>query len=1096
MSNAPSPEFRIAHRAGWIKEVLPGHESAITGTADPGYFGQRHSRSRGSVPLWQPRARAWSRLEMLVLFGLFRVTADTQLPAPTPTQLEFFESRIRPVFVERCYECHSVAEKKSKGGLTLDTRQGWTVGGDSGTALIPGNPDDSLLIKAIRHTDPDLKMPPKKSGAQLSGRQIADFEAWVKMGAPDPRLAAPVRNLPAGRALTNGAAADGTSWWSFRPIASPSIPSGDGTNFIGHSIDRFVAAKLAEKGLKAGPVADRRSLVRRAYFDLLGLPPTFEQAEQFATDTSPDAWAKLIDHLLESKHYGERWGRHWLDVVRYADSGGYETDIYYRNAWRYRDYVVKSFNDDKPYDRFVQEQIAGDEIWPNNLSLDGTYKLEPEKEKAFEARTGTGFYTLGTQIHESNMDTPKRNYEVLTDWVDTTANAFLGLTFQCARCHDHKFDPLTQRDWYGLAAAFAGSKEVEVPIIPGMGVADFQQHYPRIIAADECRRAYRLFEQRTKGRVLTDAEKKERQQLLEDIANSILALPQSDAQGIPFDGLMEVPTVSVLGHERPELVPAIHILNRGEIKRPREQVSADLPAVLRAATECHEALPGPFGSRKQLALWITTPKHPLTARVLVNRVWHWHFGHGIVGTPNDFGKMGDAPTHPELLDWLASEFIKSGWSVKKLHRLIMTSAAYQADSRWQHEGNARQDPQNLYLWKGNRRRLEAEVLWDNLHAVAGTLNPKLGGRPVVPPLDKDEQPPGNWTVSADPADHTRRGIYVLVRRNFRFPLFDVYDVPVNALSAPARDVTTVAPQALWLLNNRTALRQSQHFAGRLVKDSAPNSGWNNPDFGIGQTGWLGAKAGPHAGWAKRIPNGNPTPGLDDPIGAVMTHGVSSVLWKVPATDPAGVVSVRGGLWNLRHLGRSGPWKLWKNDRDLLAEGVIADSSGTASKPLNFTSGTRSDQSIAAVPCAPGDTFRLEILENDFVGVLLTFTTPTRIADLMSDFSLTSNPTDSGWQYSESLANGGGVVGPAQLPAPPAEAGLATLVDRAWKLALARKPTADELSESIAMIEALEKVGDKLDARPDALKSVSAERAAALSKFCLSLFNLHEFSYID
>ncbi len=1044
--------------------------------------------------------QAWSHLTALVLFGLLRAAADTSQPVPTGAELEFFESRIRPVLIERCYECHSLVEKKSKGGLRLDTREGWVIGGDSGTALVPGNPDGSLLIKAIRYSDADLQMPPKKTGGPLTRQQIADFEDWVKGGAPDPRRSGAAQGLRINPSVTNGPASSPVAWWSFRPISSIPGPSGGGTNLAGHSLDRFVSAKLAEKGLKAGPMADRRTLARRAYFDLLGLPPTVEQVEQFVNDSTPDAWSKLIDHLLESKHYGERWGRHWLDVVRYADSGGYETDIYYRNAWRYRDYVVKSFNDDKPYDRFVQEQIAGDELWPNDLALDGTYKLEPEKEKAFEARTGTGFYTLGTQIHESNMDTPKRHYEVLTDWVDTTASAFLGLTFQCARCHDHKFDPFTQRDWYALAAAFAGSKEVEVPIIPGMGIADFRQHYPRLIAADEARRAYRLFEQRAKGRDLSDAEKKEKQQLLESIANAILALPQSDAQGIPFDGLMEVPTVSVLGHERPELVPLIRLLNRGELKRPRELVSADLPAVLRTVTDYRDPLPGPFGSRKRLALWITASNHPLTARVLVNRVWHWHFGRGIVGTPNDFGRMGDAPTHPDLLDWLAAKFIEGGWSLKKLHRLVMNSAVYQAASHWQNEENSRIDPENHYLWKANRRRLEAEILWDNLHAVAGTLNLKLGGRPVVPPLDKDEQPPGYWTVSADPSEHVRRGLYVLVRRNFRFPMFDVFDAPVNALSAPTRDVTTVAPQALWLLNNRTALRQARHFAGRLVKDSAPNEGWNKPDFGPGQTGWIGKKAGPHAGWAKRIPNGNSTPGLDDPIGAVITHGHSSVVWKVPASDPAGVATLRGGLWNLRRLGRSGTWKLWKNDRELLAEGAISDASGTSVAPLSLASArgksTGTDHSIIGIPYGPGDTFRLEILENDFVGVLLTVTTQTRIADLMADFSLASNPTDSGWQYSESLANGGGAAGAAQLPASPVEPSLAGLVERAWKLALARRPTLDELSESIALIESLEKRGDKLVARPEALQGVSAERAAALSKFCLSLLNLHEFSFVD
>ena len=634
--------------------------------------------------------------------------------------------------------------------------------------------------------------------------------------------------------------------------------------------------------------------------------------------------------------------------------------------------------------------------------------------------------------------------------------------------------------------------------MPGMGLADFKQHYTRIIAADEARRAYQLFDTSTKGRTLTDAEKKQKQQLLDNIGNAILALPQNDAQGVPFDGLMEIPTVSVLGHERPELVPVVRILNRGELSRPRESVKADLPAVLRAKTDCSTELPGPFGSRKQLALWLTTGKHPLTARVMVNRVWHWHFGRGIVGTPNDFGKMGEPPSHPELLDWLATRLVQGGWSLKQLHRLIMTSATYQTESRSQDESNARIDSPNHYFWKANRRRLESEAIWDNIHAAAGTLNLKMGGRPAVPPLDADEQPPGSWIPSADPAEHTRRGLYLLVRRNFRFPMFDVFDAPVNAISAPARDVTTVAPQALWFLNNRIAFRQAQQLASRVVADGSAAGDWNKPDFGPGQTGWLGARVGPHAGWAKRHVPQHQTPTFDAPIGSVITHGETSVRWKVPPGDPAGVTEIRGGLWNIRHQGRSGTWKLWRNDQELLTEGRIEDSMGTSAKPLNFSKGAKGEGALSGIPSAPGDTFRLEILENDFVAVNLSIVTKTRIADLSSDFSLESNPTASGWQYGESLGNGGGVGGPAVRPAAqqPAAPDLARWVDKAWKLTLGRPPTQDEKRESLALIDSFEKQGGKLDLPPAGLATLTPERAAALSKFCLALFNLNEFSYVD
>jgi hypothetical protein len=584
---------------------------------------------------------------------------------------------------------------------------------------------------------------------------------------------------------------------------------------------------MEQQGLQPAPLADKHTLIRRAFFDLVGLPPSPEQVTKFVQDPSVDAWPNLIDELLESKHYGERWGRHWLDVARYADSGGYETDIYYRHAWRYRDYVVKSFNDDKPYDRFVQEQIAGDQLWPDNLDLDPkrVYIVSEEKRRHLEALVGTSFYTLGPRIHESGLDAKRLRYETLTDWVDTTGSVFMGLSIGCARCHDHKFDPISQRDYFAMQAIFSGSKEVEVPLLTAMEVADWNQHYPLVVAVDEARRAYRLFEKQVAGRQLTEQQEQERRRLLEAIAQAVLRLPEnaSSVPNSPFEGLMEIPCAAVLGPERPELVEPVYRLERGELSQPRERVEAGLPAVLSEASGRTEGISGAFGGRKQLAIWLTEPTHPLTARVMVNRIWHWHFGRGIVATPNDFGSMGEPPTHPELLDWLATEFVDQGWSVKKMHRLIMLSNTYRMSSRFATSENISRDPDNRYLWRMNRRRLEAEALWDTVHAAAGTLNLKLGGRPVVPPLAEDEIAPlrerWHWPVSADPAEHTRRGMYILVRRNFRFPMFEVFDAPVSSVSCPARDVTTVAPQALWSLNNGNVYRQAQAFAGRVVSEA-------------------------------------------------------------------------------------------------------------------------------------------------------------------------------------------------------------------------------------------------------------------------------------
>lgn len=626
----------------------------------------------------------------------------------------------------------------------------------------------------------------------------------------------------------------GDTPWAFTKPVRPRVPTAKalkGGNPV-NPIDAFILRMLERHDLDPAPAADRNTLVRRAYVDLLGLPPAPEQVEEFVNDLSDDAWPNLINRLLESKQYGERWGRHWLDVARYADSGGYETDIYRRNAWRYRDYVVKSFNDDKPYDRFVQEQIAGDELWPDNLDLDPkrVYKITEAQQQHLEALTGTGLYTLGPLIHESRLDARRLHYETLTDWADTTGSVFLGLTFGCARCHEHKFDPITQTDYFAMQAVFASSREVEVSLMTAMETGDTRQAYPRLLAIDEARKRFRLYDQKVAGRKLTAEEAAHRQKLLEDIAHKVLALPAGAASvpGTKYDGLMEIPKVTVLGHESEALLKPVHRLGRGELYNIQEKVEPALPASLAKATRTKKELPGPFGSRKALAQWLTRPDHPLTARVMVNRMWYWHFGRGLVATPNDFGAMGQPPTHPQLLDWLATEFVARGWSVKEMHRLMMTSATYQMSSQHTPEKSLTVDPENNYLWRMNRRRLEAEALWDAVHATAGTINLKMGGRPVVPPLAEDEiaslRDSFRWPVSADPAEHTRRGMYILVLRNFRFPMFSVYDAPVSSVSCPTRDVTTVAPQALWSLNNRSVYTQAKAFADRVRKEAGKKPG--------------------------------------------------------------------------------------------------------------------------------------------------------------------------------------------------------------------------------------------------------------------------------
>lgn len=619
--------------------------------------------------------------------------------------------------------------------------------------------------------------------------------------------------------------------WSFQRAVRPNVPEKADLEHgerVRNPIDAFVLARLEKKGLPPAPMADRRTLVRRVYFDLLGLPPTPEQVSQFVNNKSDNAWSDLIDELLESKHYGERWGRHWLDVARYADSRGFEGDASCPNAWQYRDYVIRSFNADKPYDKFVQEQIAGDEIWPDNLDGDPkkVFSVPDDKKRHFEARVATGLYTFGPEILESSMDGRRQKYERLTDWVDTTSSAFLGLTVGCARCHDHKFDPISQHDYFGMQAIFVSSKVVDEVMLSPMMQGIWLWNYSKITLADEAVNAVRAFDREMGERELNEKEKEHRKELLQKVGELVVNLPTSpgfEDPDIPYDSFMGMPTATMLGHERPELIKPVHRLERGELSGIRERVHPALPKALATATGGDVSMPETFGCRKKLALWLTRPDHPLTARVMVNRVWAWHFGHGIVSTPNDFGTRGQAPSHPGLLDWLASEFVEQSWSVKEMHRLMLRSSTYQMSSSFGTKEHQDTDPDNIYLWRMNRRRLEAEALWDSVHAVAGTINLKMFGRPIVPALAPDEiaalREPWQWPVSGDAKEHTRRGIYILVRRNFRFPMFDVFDTPIVSMSCPERSVTTVAPQALWGLNNASVFRQAREFAERVVKES-------------------------------------------------------------------------------------------------------------------------------------------------------------------------------------------------------------------------------------------------------------------------------------
>ena len=658
----------------------------------------------------------------------------------------FFESKIRPLFLERCVACHGA--EKQKGGLRLDSRAGWQNGGDSGAAVVPGKPDESLLIKAVRYTDAELAMPPEKKGGKLGGAQISALEQWVKMGAPDPReeVAATGPRLRGGKfAITD----EDRGYWAFQPVRRPGKTV--------QPIDAFVLAKLEEKALAMNPPATPREQVRRAFFDLWGMPPSPEDVAAFAREPVDAAWARLIDRLLASPHYGERWGRHWLDLVRFAESNGYERDAPKPEAWRYRDYVIASFNDDKPYDRFIREQLAGDEI-AESLAPGGEWR---------DAIIATGYFRLHVWDDEPDS-TVVAEFDDLDDIMVTTGTAFLGLTIGCARCHDHKFDPISQADYYSMLSFFRSIDPYGLPHSGGGG--------------------------RGTGKIT---------RLLAPSSDSALAVVENGPAP-----------------------KATHILARGEVGSPREEVSPAFPAVLSLPAPALPQRPpdaASTGRRSVLADWIASPQNPLTARVLVNRLWQHHFGAGLVPTPDDFGRTGLPPTNPPLLDHLAAEFVENGWSVKRMHRLMMTSRAYRMSSRADDSRALAADEANTFLWRQNLHRVEAEAIRDTMLTVSGTLNPKQGGPSVFPTLPKEvhgtqDSAGKGWTDSA-PEEQNRRSVYLVVKRALKIPLLESLDFANSASPAGTRPVTTTAPQALMLLNDAFVHAQAAALAERVTREA-------------------------------------------------------------------------------------------------------------------------------------------------------------------------------------------------------------------------------------------------------------------------------------
>ncbi len=582
------------------------------------------------------------------------------------------------------------------------------------------------------------------------------------------------------------------SYWAFQPRAAPAIPKA-APRWVRNPVDAFVLRRLEEAGLRPAPEAERATLARRAYFDVTGLPPTPAELSEFLADEAPGAWERLVDRLLASPRYGERAAQHWLDVVRYAETEGFEYDRYLPGLWRYRDYVIGALNEDRPYDRFVREQLAGDELAQG----------DPTPEANRDLLAAAGLHRLGpVRRNAGNQEVASSRNEVLTERTDIIGAAFLGLTVGCARCHDHMFDPIRQVDYYRLQAYFGPTREANVVFDSDLTIEDWQKRTKEIAGQMKSLR----------GKIkLAEGEERRRLQVERDALEAQLPHPP--------------PTLATVRNDR-ENPTRIHVLDRGDHTKPRQAVNPRPLGVLlpEDAPTLPAALENP---RSHLAEWITGADHPLTARVLVNRLWANYFGQGIVGTPNDFGFMGDRPSHPELLDYLANELVAGSWRPKRIHRLILTSSTYRQAS-----GNPAvraaglaKDADNRLLWRGPMRRLSAEELRDAMLAVSGELNLRSGGRSVLLPVEESLvdllYDPTQWRVAADPAEHRRRSIYLIAKRNLRLPFMEVFDQPALLTSCARREGSTHAPQSLELLNGSIANELAARFAERLQRETGP-----------------------------------------------------------------------------------------------------------------------------------------------------------------------------------------------------------------------------------------------------------------------------------
>jgi len=735
--------------------------------------------------------RSQSALLRVAILAAFAVAAHPcrglslhAADSPAAESDEFFETRIRPVLVEKCLDCHGPGN--AEHGLRVDAGTHLLTGGTHGPAIVPGDPDASLLIQAVRRTRDELQMPPDEP---LSADVIADLTRWVKDGA----------HWPQNLVLDSDAIADWKAHWAFQPLGHPQPPV-DAPDSASHPIDRFIAAQHREQKLRPIPAADRGTLIRRLYFDLHGLPPAPEQLQVACGDAAPDAIARLIDELLASPRYGEHWGRHWMDIVRYADTAGDNADYPVPEARLYRDYIIDSYNANKPADRFLIEQLAGDILAQSSTAEDYA-----------ELVTATGFLAISRRYATAPYELWNLTLE---DTIDTVGQAFLGLSLKCARCHDHKFDPVTADDYYALYGIFDSTQ------YPWAGGEEFsskkihRQHFVALEPDDQADSRRAEFAQQL-------AALAEQIAVVEKLLDSAVEAARPDLKK-SLESLRSAEFNLQRRGAPPSLRVAYAVRDRDphdsakQLKGDAAQPGSVIP---RGAIEFFGgqlAIPAGQSGRLQLAEWLVSPQHPLTARVYVNRVWQQHFGRGLVETPSNFGMRGTAPSHPELLDFLTHRFIDSGWSTKELHRWILTSRTWQLASTGDATNEAI-DPGNVSLWRHHRRRLEAEEIRDAMLCVSGELKTDRPGAHAFPAAHE-----WKWTQHnpfRDFYDTPHRSVYLMTPRLQRHPFLGLFDGPDTNTSTGVRAVSTVPPQSLYLMNSPEMQSLATSFARRLIDSS-------------------------------------------------------------------------------------------------------------------------------------------------------------------------------------------------------------------------------------------------------------------------------------